>query len=197
VLEKLNILHDTIASLKDLAFAARKLNEDFNVEAKELINDVEGQIEGFGNFEEQENQIGDLEKRIRAGRERIKLLGNRLQTVQGKVKGWEKREGEWQEKTRKRLKILWVMMGGCVLAFLVLLVLQYGPIRGLGESVMGGLNISNTSLDGPVAEAVGSKLENKTVELQHAANDVLDDALGKNAKQELPEDPRLRLFDEL
>ncbi|KAG4427033.1 hypothetical protein IFR05_017484, partial [Cadophora sp. M221] len=110
VLEKLTTLQSTITSLKELAHLTRGLTEQFETEAQEVVDDVTGQVNGFDRFRDQEVRIKGLTKRVDVGRERIKTLAGRVEIVRDRVEGWEVAEGEWQEKTRKRLRILWVGM---------------------------------------------------------------------------------------
>src|SRR6202035_2487760 len=102
-------LHNTIASLKELAALTRKLNDGFIQESTEVVNDIEIQLESFGDFQGQERRIGQLEHRVETGREKAHILGDRVELVKQKIERWERVEGEWQQRTRKRLKIIWVM----------------------------------------------------------------------------------------
>lgn len=127
--EKLDVLHNTIASLKDLAQRTGQLNNDFNLESRGIVIDIEAQLKSFENFCGQEKNIKELQKRIEAGRESVQALGARVEVVKRKVEGWEKVEIEWQQRTRKRLKILWSFIGLALLAFILFLVFQYTPAR--------------------------------------------------------------------
>lgn len=62
--------------------------------------------------------------RVKSQRVKAAKLGERLQEVRRRVKGWERTEGEWQAKTSRRLRILW---GGLLSITILLLVLRYWP----------------------------------------------------------------------
>jgi hypothetical protein len=134
VLGKLGALQATIAALKELAEHSRQLNSSFSTESDELATDVNAQLDAFGQFEDQEERIESLQSRIQAGRELIKTLSERVDVVSERVESWGQADREWQEKTRKRLKVVWVVTS--VLVFLILALFigsQYTPV-GLEET---------------------------------------------------------------
>lgn len=57
-------------------------------------------------------------------------LSERLEGVRGVVEGWERSEGEWRIRTRRRLRMLWAGVVGVVGLGVVVGVFWYGP--GLG-----------------------------------------------------------------
>ena len=59
---------------------------------------------------------------MKAGRTRMETLGNRLETVRKEIEGWERREGEWQARVSRRLRMLWGVVGSVILV----LVVAYG-----------------------------------------------------------------------
>lgn len=193
VLEKVNALKSTISSLKELAELTRKLNEDFKKDSSEVVTDAISQLDAFDDFQVQEQKILQLEKRIVAGRERAETLGLRVQAVKQRIERWEKVEGEWQQRTRKTLRVLWSVTAVTFLVVLGLVAFQYTPARSLGPGVLHGFNISNFT--GNVAD-MGNELGNETLRLKRSAIDALE-RLQKPPKEEIEEDPRLRAFDEL
>jgi hypothetical protein len=56
-------------------------------------------------------RIEALEARMQTGGEKAASLGRRLEVVKRKIDAWERREGEWQARTSRRLWILWTIMG--------------------------------------------------------------------------------------
>ncbi|KAL2022721.1 hypothetical protein VTK56DRAFT_4802 [Thermocarpiscus australiensis] len=127
-LEKLRELQSTIAALKELAEQAHQLNSSFNTEAEELVTDVSAQLDAFGQFEDQQKRIESLQGRIHAGRETIKALSERVDAVSDRIESWERADREWQEKTRKRLKVFWVVTSIVILVMLLLFIgAQYAP----------------------------------------------------------------------
>ncbi|KAK4154718.1 hypothetical protein C8A00DRAFT_14162 [Chaetomidium leptoderma] len=134
-LGKLSALQGTVAALKELAELSGQLNDSFNTEADELATDISAQLDAFGQFEDQQQRIESLQSRIQAGRELIRSLGERVDAVGERIEGWGQADREWQEKTRKRLKAVWVVTS--VVIFLVLSLFigsrQYAP-EGLEET---------------------------------------------------------------
>ena len=169
----------------------KQLNEEFTTESDEVARDVTLQLDVFGGFESQQKRIADLQQRVIAGRNRIKELGGRADVVRERVGGWEKAEEEWQEKTRKRLRILWMLMAVVALVLLGLMGFQYTPGKGQ-VGMLKGVNTSGLAEVLPDFERIG----NKSASWNKSTIDVFEKLLEKE-DQPLEEDPRLRLFDEL
>ncbi|TVY40764.1 hypothetical protein LSUB1_G002043 [Lachnellula subtilissima] len=153
VLEKLSVLQNTIISLKELAGMTKALNSEFKTESEEIVSDIRGQIDAFEGFESQESKIAGLQARIVQGREKITVLGGRVDVVRERVEGWERAEFAWQEKTRKRLRGLWIVMSVVAVLVLALVVLRHTPARTQGPGVIQGVNM--TGLEKKVAEIGG------------------------------------------
>jgi hypothetical protein len=185
--EKLGMLHSTIASLKDLARRTRNLNDEFKLESQGIVADIETQLVSFENFSVQGKKVKELQKRIEAGRQIVQALGTRVDVVKTKIEGWERVEMEWQQRTRKRLKILWAFIGLATLVFVLFLIFQYTPTRTQDPGVLYGFDIKNST------PGLGEKLSNETLRI---AVDVLE-RLRRGVDEGLGDDPRLRGFDEL
>lgn len=128
VVEKLDALQRTIVALKELAGLSQQMNHAFSAEAEELVSDISSQLDAFGQFEDQQKRIEKLQGRIHAGRDKIKLLSKRVDVVRERIENWERADKEWQERTRRRLKAIWVITS--VILFLMLLLYlsaQYVP----------------------------------------------------------------------
>lgn len=192
ILEKLSVLQSTVATFRDLATLTRGLNSNFETEAASVVRDISSQLEAFDSFQAQETKINELQSRISNGRARAAVLGDRVTAVQEKIDRWEKVESEWRMRTRKRLKVLWVIMSVAVFLLLGLLIFQYTPTRTQGAGVLRGLNFSNFSEALPELE---ERLGNETLRLKRSAQQ----ALGNLTKAPDPteDDSRLRVFDEL
>ncbi|KAK3394200.1 hypothetical protein B0H63DRAFT_39494 [Podospora didyma] len=121
VLEKLGALQNTISALKELADLSHQMNDSFSTDAEELVVDVSSQLDAFGQFEDQQDRIETLQGRIHLGREKIKSLSERVDLVRVRIENWERADRDWQERTRRRLKAVWVVTS--LVIFLVLLVL--------------------------------------------------------------------------
>jgi hypothetical protein len=191
VLEKLSLLQNTISSLKELAGLTRELNEEFKNESEEIVGDIRVQLDGFQGFEEQEKRIADLQARIVQGRDKIKILGGRVDVVRERVEGWEKAEFEWQEKTRKRLRVLWTLMSIVAVIVIALVVFRHTPARN-HPHLPEGMNASTLADKIPSFEQIA----NDTVNLTRKTVDALEGLKDRDG-EELEDDPRLRIFDEL
>lgn len=122
VLEKMSTLQNTVVALKDLAENSHDICETFDKETRDLENDIIRQLSTAGHFEEQQRRISSLQSRLRKGRGQIDGLAARVDTVRQRVERWERADREWQEKTRKRLKIIWSVMSVILLAVLALVI---------------------------------------------------------------------------
>jgi hypothetical protein len=198
VLEKLSMLQNTITSMKELATMTRTLNEEFKTEAEEIVTDVSTQIEGFENFSEQEKRISALAERVKTGRAKIKVLGSRVDIVRDRVEGWERGEIEWQEKTRKRLRILWIVIAVIAAVVLALVAFQYTPAMNHEmNATVTGLNKSGLLGKSPHLEMVrdNESWAAKRASGEGDGRETLDGL--RNREEGLGENPRLRVFDEL
>jgi hypothetical protein len=169
------------------------LNDDFITESTEVVRDIEIQLDNFEEFREQERRIGDLEHRVETGREKAHMLGDRVELVKQKIERWERVEGEWQERTRKRLKIIWVVMVVILVVICGGVAFQYAPARTQGPGTLHGFNISNIAAN---MSEIPKILSNETRSLKRSSFDALEQ-LRRAPVEDLEDDPRLRAFDEL
>lgn len=194
VLEKLTTLQNTIVALKDLAQASTSTNDGFIAESQAVITEAQAQLDGFGDFTEQQMRVQALQDRVHGGRERIAALSARVDVVRQRVEKWERADREWQERTRRRLKIMWGVLFGLGLVVLVLSwgAKMYGPEIGevVGELQHDAL-VAKTKLENRVMEVSLGKADSK-------GNDSikLDFSRGGTAEQSA-DDEVLRALDEL
>ncbi|KAK4129493.1 hypothetical protein N657DRAFT_640130 [Parathielavia appendiculata] len=135
LLKKLNTLQSTVAALKELVEHSSQLSSSFSAEAEELVTEFGAQLDGFGQFEDQQRRIESLQNRIQTGRELIRSLSERVDAVSERIESWARADREWQERTRKRLKAIWVVTSVAIfLVFSLFIGSQYVP-DGLEESV--------------------------------------------------------------
>lgn len=127
LLEKLSALHVTIDSFQELSDSTALLCSDFQRETATLDQEARKQLEDFKGFLPQIQKIDALERRMRAGRERVEALGDRLEAVKGEIDGWERREREWQARISRRLRILWTVMGTAMVILVLAIVIQNWP----------------------------------------------------------------------
>lgn len=148
VLEKTSALQSTISAMKELAILSRDIKDEFEKQSDEMVQDVQGQLDTLGGFEEQEKRIGGLQERIRTGRNKIHGLSERVDVVRRRVEGWEKADLEWRQRTRKRLRNVWIIMS-VVFATLVLLLVgaKYAPPSEMAD--LDGQGAAPDGSDGP------------------------------------------------
>lgn len=122
LLEKTSALRNTIAAMKDLAEMSRDIHSDFESSAQGLKDDVLKQLDAVGQFEQQEAKVEALQDRIRSGRARMQSLSGRVDAVRERIEGWASADKAWQDKTRKRLKVIWlVIVAGILLTVAMML----------------------------------------------------------------------------
>lgn len=115
-------LQQNILNLKELALASRSMNEGFIAESQAVLSEAQAQLDAFGSFDEQQTRVQALQDRVHNGREKISSLGARVDVVRQRVEKWERADREWQERTRRRLKIVWGVVLGIGLVLMVLYV---------------------------------------------------------------------------
>ncbi|KAG5925472.1 hypothetical protein E4U42_004263 [Claviceps africana] len=122
VLERMSTLANTVTALRELARASRDICETFDRDARDLESDIIRQLSTAGQFEDKQRRIAALQKRIYESRDKIAALASRVDAVQRSVERWEQADKRWQERTRKRLKIIWsatMVLVLLVIAFVV------------------------------------------------------------------------------
>lgn len=106
-----------------------------------------------------------LQDRVHGGRERIAALSARVDVVRQRVEKWERADREWQERTRRRLKMMWGVLFGLGLVLLVLYwgARAYAPEIGeaVGELQQEAL-ITKMKLENTATEVGLSKAKSKT-----------------------------------
>ncbi|KAH0559508.1 hypothetical protein GP486_003975 [Trichoglossum hirsutum] len=119
LLEKTSALSSAIAQLRDIATLTARLHQDFQSEAEAIEGVLKGQIDAFNSgLESEQKTIEVLEGRVRGQRVKAAKLGERLEEVRRRVRGWERTEGEWQAKTSRWLRLLWFALLLTVVWFL-------------------------------------------------------------------------------
>lgn len=169
VLEKMSALQNTISALSDLADNSREIYRTFEKDSRGLETDITNQLDALGHFDEQQKKVEGLQARIDAGRARVQALSSRVDAVRERVESWERADQSWQEKTRRRLKYIWMIMTTVSLIITVLfLTFRYGmsesPLAALDEIVASAADIPKHGrpnvLDAtpPVHEEIGSRM---------------------------------------
>lgn len=101
ILEKVSVLRQTIGSLQELSGLTKELHDNFGSDAKELIDDVQGQFDSFDNFDSQQQQVLGLEERIHSGKQKADSLTDRLAKAKDRVDAWAQAETEWEAKNTR------------------------------------------------------------------------------------------------
>ncbi|KAI0863348.1 hypothetical protein F4860DRAFT_83186 [Xylaria cubensis] len=127
VLQRLGSLNSTIVLMKELAAMSQGINERFTSESRALVGEIESQLSIYDQSADQKKRIQDLQARIHAGRDKVQALSMRVDAVRERIEGWEKADKEWQERTRRRLKVTWIIISlGVFILMCLLLGTQYG-----------------------------------------------------------------------
>ena len=195
VLEKTSNLQTAVVGLKELAEMSRGVQATFELDTKALVRDIGGQLDQFGRFEQQQNGIEILQARIRNGRSRITELSDRVEVVRSRIEGWERKDKEWQERTRRRLKAIWIFTLMIIFAVLGLLLgAQYAPplveVSSMAAEA-GGVSHATTVTVGRVEEIVSV--------VDPSASDTAEQSFQfiPSVRSHTGYDDSLRAFDEL
>jgi cell division septum initiation protein DivIVA len=192
----MSVMQSTIIAMKELAIMSQQTNDSFTKEAQELVSEVEGQLETVGQFRDQEMRIKSLQQRIQEGRTKIQGLGERVDIVRERIEAWERADREWQERTRKRLKVIWIIMSVVFFAILLLFlsaqyaspVLESAGINTTNASFSTILGLDSDSSNTSASEAVSSS---------PAAPEKEKVLVPSILRDRVEEEDHLRLFDEL
>ncbi|KAL7909210.1 hypothetical protein GGI35DRAFT_374057 [Trichoderma velutinum] len=192
LLEKTSSLQVMVKALKDLAQASCDLQEGFDMAARELETDVEEQLRGIGHFESQQSTIETLQSRIHLGRQTADKLAERVDVVRKQIEGWERADRAWQEKTRKRLRLIWAALSILVcIVGLLFMASSYNSRGGIAQNDSGARGAWRNA----TPEFKG---QHQSVERVLAANNNDDKPETTRAwETPLADDELLRVFDEL
>ncbi|OJJ43695.1 hypothetical protein ASPZODRAFT_28333 [Penicilliopsis zonata CBS 506.65] len=124
LLERVAALNSTIESLHELSHSISALCRDFEREITSLDSEIHRQVKKLEGFEAQTQKIEALEERMKAGRRRVKDLGNRLDAVRNEITNWENREIEWQARVGRRLRFFWGIVTSAALIVVVAVLIQ-------------------------------------------------------------------------
>lgn len=126
VLEKVSSLQNTVMALKELADSSKNTCDTFDKETRSMENEIARQLGSVGHFQSQQSKISSLQTRIEDGRKHIESLNARVDNVRERVERWERADKQWQEKTRKKLKIIWSLMSVLTLILIILVWMAGG-----------------------------------------------------------------------
>ncbi|KAG5977444.1 hypothetical protein E4U56_007747 [Claviceps arundinis] len=206
VLERMSTLERTITSLQGLAQTSHDICNTFDKQARDLESDIIRQLSAAGRFDEKQARIAGLQKRIHEARDKIAALASRVDEVQRAVERWEQADKRWQERTRKRLKIIWSATTVFALIVLALVIgVKYasggnesdsnsgsGSGSGIGSSGVGGGGV------GEVVASVGDWQMGMSPNVPPWLSARRNESAGKVLwKTPVRDAERLRAFDEL
>ncbi|KAI0842022.1 hypothetical protein F5Y06DRAFT_292845 [Hypoxylon sp. FL0890] len=191
-LEKLSMLQGTVVALKELAGMSQELSENFEAESQALVSELEQQADSFGQFDDQQKRIEELQGRIREGRSKVEALSKRVDIVRERIEGWERADMEWQERTRKRLKIMWIITSVVIFSLILLFVgSQYTPSS--EDISTPTITASNNEYGRPDI----SELAGNTSQSVAAMADEVRQVLSTRKDDQSTQDNVFRAFDEL
>ncbi|KAK9421618.1 hypothetical protein SUNI508_05548 [Seiridium unicorne] len=194
VLEKLSTLQSTVVGIKELATMSLETNETFKTGSKALVTEIESQLDAFGQFDEQQKHIENLQSRIYTGRQKVQQLSERVDIVRERVESWERADREWQERTRRRLKVLWIITSTLVMVMLLLyLGAQYASLEvGTMKDKITEMMSSNSS-----GISYSDELTNGSRISEHLSQDIRAALNQSRGAEGAVEEEALRALDEL
>ncbi|KAI1382129.1 hypothetical protein F4677DRAFT_400974 [Hypoxylon crocopeplum] len=192
VLEKLSMLQSTIVALRELAGMSQELDESIKAESQGLVAELEQQVDSFGQFDDQQQRIEELQGRIHTGRNKVEALSKRVDAVRHRIESWERADMDWQERTRRRLKIIWIITSVVVFSLVLVFVgAQYTP-SSEGISALTNLSSGSGLGEPDMSEVSGNRSQGVT-----AMVDEVREALIRRRGDGPPDNDVFRAFDEL
>ncbi|KAF7197142.1 hypothetical protein HII31_01567 [Pseudocercospora fuligena] len=122
ILEKASLLRTTVASLQQLTEESRRMHATFKEDTEELERETRKNLDGFGNFDQQEKTINELVSRLSNSKDRTTKLNERLEAARTRVAEFEQREKEKQKARRIRYSAIWAVIIG-ILVFIIAVVI--------------------------------------------------------------------------
>lgn len=145
ILEKVSTLRQTIGTLQELSDLTKELHNNFEADAQELIDDVQGQFDNSDNFDAQQKQVAALEERIRAGKKKADALTARLAKAKECVDARAKSEAQWEASTDRTLPQNGYCLAATKIVYrLVAVFWRHAHIRSLAHRDAGTLPPSQT-----------------------------------------------------
>lgn len=191
VLDRLSSLQSTIVTMKELATMSQEINESFTSESHTLVSEIESQLGAYDQSTDQKKRIQDLQARIRAGRDKVQALSKRVDIVRGRIEGWEKADREWQERTRRRLKVIWIFIS---IVLFILLILFVGAQYALPSAGIDKLTELGPGMQEEKLAMIDNSAKNNSKSAVAAITDELRQEL---ARRRGDEQEVLHVFDEL
>ncbi|KAI8632360.1 hypothetical protein F5Y19DRAFT_361691 [Xylariaceae sp. FL1651] len=189
VLQRLSSLQSMIVAIKELAGMSQDVDKNFTSESRALVSEIESQLSIYDQSDDQKKRIQDLQARIHAGRDRIQALSRRVDVVRERIEDWERADKEWQERTRKRLMVLWIIVS--VVAF-VLTVLSVGA-----QYTLSSVDINRPAEVAPGADYGRPSMDDLVGNNSKSVSDRVREELTRRRDHGVVEEEVFRAFDEL
>lgn len=170
---------------------SQEINESFTSESHTLVSEIESQLGAYDQSTDQKKRIQDLQARIRAGRDKVQALSKRVDIVRGRIEGWEKADREWQERTRRRLKVIWIFIS---IVLFILLILFVGAQYALPSAGIDKLTELGPGMQEEKLAMIDNSAKNNSKSAVAAITDELRQEL---ARRRGDEQEVLHVFDEL
>lgn len=136
---------------------------------------------------------------MRDGVAKAEMLGQRMEAVRERVKDQERKEGQWVERVRRRVRWCWGVAGGLLLLCLVVGVMRQWPRMERemykGEQVVE--RFANKRIDGLEREAVGDAVGMSGMRQRNDVRGSSKIEPGGTRKGKETDHPVLRMLDEL
>lgn len=136
---------------------------------------------------------------MRDGVAKAEMLGQRMEAVRARVKDQERKEGQWVERVRRRVRWCWGVAGGLLLLSVVVGVMRQWPRveREMykGEQVME--RFANKTIEGLEGEAVGDVIGMPAMRQRNGVGGSSKIEPGGTRKGKETDHPVLRMLDEL
>lgn len=197
LLSSLSTLTTTISSLHTLSRSASTLSTHFSSDSAALNTEITTQVEANDRgFKQQATRIENLEARMRTGREKVRVLGERLEGVRVRVEKEAERDREGRRRVGRRLRMLWGVMGIWGILILVGILVRHWPDLGGDVGDMGevalevGSGREEVGLRQPLGERDAGRKKGGGELVSSTEENV-------NASETPDTHPVLRLFDEL
>jgi hypothetical protein len=171
-----------------------EMNESFGTESVALVSEIESQLSVYDQSEDQKKRIQDLEARIHAGRNKVQALSKRVDVVRERIEGWERADKEWQERTRKRLKVLWIIISVIALVLMFLFVGAQYASSSVDVNKLAELTPGIQPRRPPMASLLGNTNNSKSAAT--LADEVREELIRRRG-HDADGQEALRIFDEL
>jgi hypothetical protein len=178
--------------MKELAGMSEEITRNFTSESRALENEIKSQVSVYEQAEDQKKRIQHFQARIHAVRDKVHDLSKRVDAVRERIEGWERADKEWQEKTRRRLKVLWIVISTVVLVLMFLFLgTQYS------SPVINPESLTETALGRHERATVVESLVANNSKGASAMAEEIREELARKRNQGTVEGEVLRVFDEL